>query len=301
MKRTASILLTIVLLLTMWSAFAEESKEDFPLSSDAMPVNNPVDDIDEEGGEGTVTVAEGRETSGKTEEVLVEGFVPDSLEKVVIGKDDRITVSQTSEYPYSAIANMKATGKCGDQWECTGFMVGQNCLLTAAHCMICPEHRQWAKNVTFYFGYKSNSNYLYKYTGGWQACAGTSFPQNEYDWDAMMDDWCYVMFDQDIGNKTGWFGFGIYKDAAIDNQRYIAAGYRDNKLKYSWGNTYVYNDKVFGFDADDVQGNSGGPIYTDQIVMGIIAAESEDTQMNWGRRITDDLWKWMQEDGYKGN
>lgn len=300
MKKIVSILLTIAMLLATCGAFAEGSKVEILLPSDAMPTNNETDEIEDEGGEGTVTVAEGRETTGQSMEETVEGFAPEGLDKVVIGKDDRVTVSQTSEYPYSAIANMKVVGECGEQWECTGFMIGKNCLLTAAHCMICSEHRKWAQNVTFYFGYKSNSNYLYKYTGGWRATAGTSFPKGKYDAEALMDDWCYVIFDQDIGEKTGWFGFGIFNDAAIDYQRFVAAGYRDNKLKYCWGNTYVCDDKVIAFDADDVQGNSGGPIYSDQIVMGIVAAESNDAQMNYGRRITDEMWEFMLEDGYKG-
>lgn len=302
MKKIVSILLTIVCLIAVCGVCAEELKVDFPLPSEAMPTNNTVEGLDEEGGDGTVVVAEGREAAEGDEEVIINGYAPENVDKVIIGKDDRVTVSQTSEYPYSAIANMKVVGECGDTWECSGFMVGKNCMLTAAHCMICPEHRKWAKNVIFYFGYKSNSNYLYKYTGGWVACAGTSFPNYKYDKEAMFEDWCYVMFDQNIGDKTGWFGMQFCKDSEIDGYSYIAAGYRDNKLKYCWGNTYVGNDQVFAFDADDVPGNSGGPVFSgDGYAIGIIAAESEESQINFGRRITKNLWKWMQEDGYKGN
>lgn len=299
MKKLISLLLVAAVLLAACSAYAESSGFDYSALDESMPVNQPAEDVEDEGGEGTIEVADASvEPTGDA--VSVEGFIPDDADKVIIGSDDRITVTKPGQYPFSTIAYMEVTGECGDQWVCTGFMVGKNCLLTAAHCMICPNHGKWAKKATFYFGFKSKSNCLYKYTGGWFGRAGTNFPNHRYDSEALSNDWCYLILDKNVGEKTGWLGFNCASDSEIRSHTYMVAGYRDYKLKYCWGNAEPYDSRVVGFTADDQPGNSGGPIFmTDNQAEAIIIAENETMQVNFGRRITSDIWSWMQKDGYK--
>ncbi len=299
MKKLISLLLVITCFLAAYSTHAEMSKYDYSDMNENMPANQPAEDVEDEGGEGTIEIADGS-VDPEEEAVSVEGFMPDHVDKVVIGLDNRITVTYPGEYPFSAIAYIEATGKCGDKWVCSGFMVGKNCLLTAAHCMICSEHRAWAKKATFYFGFENKSNYLYKYTGDWFGRAGTTFPNNRYDAEALQDDWCYLILDENIGEKTGWLGFNCTTGSEIKDHSYMFAGYRDNKLRYCWGYAECCDSKVIGYTADIQPGNSGGPIFmNDNRAEAIIIAENETRQVNWGRRITSDIWSWMRKDGYQ--
>ena len=115
-----------------------------------------------EGGYGTVEIRDhGPEAAA--EEVGAEEykpFIPDDLEKTVFGKDDSITVSNPASYPFSAIAYMEVTGKCGCDWTASGYMVGTDKMLTAAHCLFCTEHWEQAEKIIFYFGYKNRRNYM---------------------------------------------------------------------------------------------------------------------------------------------
>ena len=300
MKRLVALILACICLISMNVGLAVEAgKVDLSSLNLTMPTNAASDEDEQEGEEGTVTVLQpADQEAGEGESVDIPGNVPDGLDKTVIGRDDRVQVTNTREFPYCAIANMKVKGECGDSWECTGFMVGKNFMLTAAHCMICPQHNKWAKNVTFYFGYQSSKKYLYKYTGGWQAWTGTDFPSG-YDFDAMSYDWCFIKLDKNVGDKTGWFGLHIASDSEINSRHYTVAGYRDNKLKYASGEAEAYDTNLLLYDADDVPGNSGGPIYrSDLYVEGIIVAESEEAQVNIGRRFTRNIYNKMTENGY---
>ena len=305
MKRLTVILLAVALTLTVGSAGGASSEIDLRNMRFTFPTNSLFGDFDQEGAAGTVTPADPPvSASGEEVPVITEGFVPDRLNKVVIGEDDRIQVFDTAEYPFSAIANMKVTGECGENWECTGFMVGKNFLLTAAHCMYCPEHQKWAQNVTFYFGYKSNSNCLMKYTGGWNAVVGTTFPEG-YDFSGMSDDWCYVKLEKNVGEETGWLSFRCAADSEINEQGYVVAGYRNNRLKYCYGEATVSDDHLILFDADDQPGNSGGPIFftgaegEKACADAIIAAECTEPLINIGRRISRYMYDCMVRDGYQ--
>lgn len=297
-----SILCLLVLGVLMFGMFNASALDvDLESLKLVMPTKALTEDFEQEGQEGSVRVVSGAEQqeASKTD-VTTEGFAPNELDKVVIGRDDRIEITKPGEYPYSAIANMKVTGECGCKWECTGFMVSRNFMMTAAHCMICTDHRKWAKNATFYFGYKSSKNYLYKYTGGWYATAGTTFPNFEYDFEAMNHDWCYVKLEENVGDKTGWLGMHFASDSSINAGIFQAAGYRDNKLKTCWGNGYAENINLMTYDADDVQGNSGGPVFeSDYCAVAIIAAESQDPLINIGRRFTSTIYDYMVADGFQ--
>ena len=307
MKKLTACLLLLAMLLSC--AIAEEKTElpDIDLSAIdwAIPNSELSEDFEQEGAEGEVRLAgDVNPTSAQAdeaeEEAFVDGFTPDDVSRMIIDGDDRVTVNNTKAYPYSTMANMKVTGECKCKWECTGFMVGKKFLLTAAHCMICPEHNKWAKNVTFYFGYQSSSKYLYKYTGGWYAVAGTSFP-NGYKFDQMSHDWCYLKLDKAVGEKTGWLGFNIASDSEINTRYYTVAGYRDNKLKYGFGWAAAYDENLMLFNADEVAGNSGGPVYLNyqDRADAIIVAEAPEANVNIGRRITRYIWDCMQKDGYQ--
>ena len=232
--------------------------------------------------------------------VETDPFYPDSLDRAVIGEDDRVTVTDTGVFPFSAIAFMKVRAKCGCSKECSGFMAGPSGLITAAHCLQCLEHHALLDHVDFYFGYQSDNNYLYRYSGDFEYIFGTDFLDTggaySKEW-----DYGYVLFDESIGYNTGWFGTASLEDIDITSEVLTVAGYRDGILKFDSGFATVENPRIISYTADMCPGNSGCPVFfyrgRDVYATAINVAENEARQKNYGRRINGWLYDQMEEDG----
>ena len=232
--------------------------------------------------------------------VGTDPFYPDSLDRVIVGEDDRVTVTDTGVFPFSAIAFMKVRAKCGCSKECSGFMAGPSGLITAAHCLQCLEHHALLDHVDFYFGYQSDNNYLYRYSGDFEYIFGTDFLDTggaySKEW-----DYGYVLFDESIGYNTGWFGIASLEDIDITSEVLTVAGYRDGILKFDSGFATVENPRIISYTADMCPGNSGCPVFfyrgRDVYATAINVAENEARQKNYGRRINGWLYDQMEEDG----
>lgn len=232
-----------------------------------------------------------------------EPYAPEGIEKAIIGADNRVTVSNPTQWPYSAVALMDVTGECGCHWNGSGFLVGdRGILLTAAHCLVCPDHSKWANNIKFHFGYRSSKNIYYTYTGRWVAYVGNVFADKEY---SIEKDYAVVKVNEKVPKQLGWFGaYWATNDETIVKYYANVAGYRDGKIRYDSGYLRVMDADHVTFTMDEVAGNSGGPIYTPEgYAIGIIIAEQRDAYgnpiNNIGYRLTYELWARVQEYDYK--
>jgi len=214
-------------------------------------------------------------------------FVPESMDKTIFGSDDRITVNNPAQYPYSAICYIKIKKKCGCTSTGTGFMASQdNTVFTAAHCVVCADHGEWAEELTFYFGYKNDRNYLYKYNGKWYAYAGNLYSGKQYTTDY---DYAVIKLYDDVCQKTGSFGVHWNPSDSLINSTYVySAGYRDGQLRYDQGFISPNGANHVKYTLDTQPGNSGGPIFTsDYYAIGINIAQNNS--YNTGYRITSDV------------
>lgn len=266
MKKILSFLLTMLMLLGAFSYTA----------------------LAEEPGQGEVILFDIDEESAAElmEETNEEPFIPETVEKTVFGKDDRVRIYDTSKYPYSAIAYMEVQGECGDTWTGSGFMVNKDRLLTAAHCLVCTKHGKWAKGITFYFGYKSHKNYLYRYNGRWTAWAGNVFSNKKY---STSGDFGCIKLSKNVGDVTGWLGSRwALTDSTVASTYCYYAGYRDGVLRYDSGLPWVLSSEHIAYNMDIQPGNSGGPIFdANYYAIGIIIAEN--SQYNTGYRLTTNV------------
>lgn len=217
----------------------------------------------------------------------------------VFGRDDRIVIDNTEDYPFCAVAYMDMHYKCGCAGTGSGFMVERNKLMTAAHCMVCTTHSEWADDITFYFGYKDDRHYSYKYAGRWYAFVGNTFPGREY---TTNEDWAVVKFYENIGDTVGWFGFYYnIPNENIINKSMLLLGYRDGILKISEGNVTAGPGSLLQYRIDMLPGNSGGPVFFLEDGIPYVAAINiaESSQTNYGFRITREIYsKYMQLDDY---
>lgn len=285
MKKFLAYLLACLLLMTC-CALAEEEEE----------IMEP--------GEGTIVFADGSDAAADAavyaaaEELNTpaDSYVPEDVERCIIGKDNRITISDTRQYPFSAIAFMEMKMKCGCRWTGTGFMVDKDKLMTAAHCMICQKHNKWASGITFHFGYRKGKRDFYTYNGHWEAWCGTDFANGYTD----VNDWAVVKFSKKVGDKTGWFGRRVLSDKELKNGYYSVAGYKDGILKYDFGKLRVIDNSRMWVDMDVLPGNSGSPIYdSDYYAVGIWTTYYDDIVANSGMRITPYITKFVTN--YNGN
>ena len=274
MKRLLALLLTLLLALPA-CAWAEE----------------------DDGGEGVICFPDrAQEDSFAFDENAADcdPFMPDALEKDIIGRDDRVKVKKPKNYPYSAIAYMDVSGECGCNWRATGFMVTREALMTAAHCVVCTKHAKWAKKITFYFGYKSRKNYLYRYKSGWYAWVGTTFPDKKY---SSIDDWAIVRLDKKVGDKTGWFGMRWCSDDELKGHTFCIAGFGgEPKLRYSWGEITNVWEKQIEHTIDILPGSSGSPIFDENNYAVGIETSGADSA-NYGQRLRYELRQVMVNNG----
>ena len=224
-----------------------------------------------------------------------EPYVPETIEKTIIGADNRVTISNPWEYPYSAIAYLVFSMECGCDGTASGFMVSANTMMTAAHCMVCAEHNKPVNSLTAYFGYRSNKNYGYKFTGGYTVWHNEGFyngtHSSNHNW-----DYAYLRLNERVGDRTGWFGLSSPSDSQLDMTVVEVAGYRNGVLKTDWDYAHVYNDYQFTYENDTEPGNSGCPVFdSDYYVLGINVAGG--TRDNTARRITSDLINRMRSNG----
>lgn len=214
----------------------------------------------------------------------------DDENRVIIGSDDRVTITDTYEFPYSAIAYMEIHKRCGCTSTGTGFMVQPNVLLTAAHCLVCTEHHETADIIDFYFGCDPGGRYAYLYDGPFEYEYGTSFPDG-YTEKSMEWDYGIVRFDEAVGYTTGFFGMTVKSDASLDDSHAELAGYRDGVLKTDYDRVEVRSDNTMFCYTDTVPGNSGGPIFNNDQACGIDIAENEQVEKNVGYRITESVFQ----------
>ena len=255
--------------------YIEESLQDY-----AKRTGSILEDSDDGADAGALEAFEPESPLPSPEDPTVSGNI--------IGTDDRVTVRDTYAYPYSTIAFMKVHASCGDSWECSGFMVRANILMTAAHCLVCTDHHTTADSIELYFGYHSDGSYAYGYWGPTNYWYGTDFPGG-YTKDNMGWDYGIVRLEENVGDQTGWLGMQVASDNAFDNHSFQVAGYRGGVLKYDTDTTSVRNDRLIWSYADTESGNSGGPIFSGDTASAIYIASNNSGKKNVGCRITQDV------------
>ena len=277
-RKICVLMLTTSLLFTSYS-FAESNDKE--RQSVSVNILENIDDLD------------------ISEEGKGDPFIPgtDEAEKAIIWPDNRTTITNPSQYPYSAIAYIEAEATCGCAWSGTGFMISSRWMLTAGHCMYCTEHLKPVKYVNFYFGYKSAKNCLLHQDAGCTIWVSNYVKEGS---GYTSDDYAYIRFDKKIGDTVGWFGYWYgAPDSMVDTHVFYCTGYRDGILKSDYDWVHVINEKRVSHTIDTVPGNSGAPIFDDDFyVIAINTAQALDGSENYGVRFTNQLYRFMQSAGF---
>ena len=192
------------------------------------------------------------------------GELPMQIE-TVHGPDNRVQINNTADYPWRVHASLLITAADNSQWIGTGWFIGPHTLITAGHVVHIKNsgvagRDGWVKKIqvmpgrnggTLPFGSVTSTSF--RSVTGW-----TSSGDQNFDYGA-------ILLPTNLGNTTGWFGFGVYSDADLVASVGNISGYPGDKP----GGTQWYdarkiasvNSRKVFYDIDTFGGQSGSAVY----------------------------------------
>jgi glutamyl endopeptidase len=190
---------------------------------------------------------------------------PPDLAETVHGPDDRVKITNTSIYPWRAHASLLITAKDGSRWIGTGWFIGPHTLMTAGHVVHIknsgvPGRDGWVRSIDVLPGrngaalpYGKVTSKNFRSVLGW-----TNSGDENFDYGA-------IIIPTDLGNTTGWFGFGVYSDADLRASVGNISGYPGDKPDgtqwYDAHRIASVNSRKIYYDIDTFGGQSGSGVY----------------------------------------
>ncbi|WP_025899680.1 trypsin-like serine peptidase [Sneathiella glossodoripedis] len=219
-----------------------------------------------------------------------------SVKRGIKGVDDRSRIDITA-YPWRAIGRVNNDGRF-----CTGVLVGENKVLTAAHCLWNNRTNRWSKARFFHFvlGYEKGEYAAHAKGLAYLTAHGrnpkTPFPEFERS-----EDWAILTIDKPLGKEFGVIpvvsGLGVRTDLARDRKSQIfQAGYSGDfahvltvhknceiTAQVRLGSS---RDPLYTHQCDATRGDSGSPLFLRKgRQFGLVAIHSTTNRMINGKAI----------------
>ncbi len=190
---------------------------------------------------------------------------PPPLAETVHGQDDRVQITNTAIYPWRVHASLLITAADGSRWSGTGWFIGPHTLITAGHVVYIknsgvPGLDGWVRSIDVMpgrnvnvlpYGKVRSSNF--RSVTGW-----TSSGDQNFDYGA-------IIIPTNLGNTTGWLGFGVYSDADLLASVGNISGYPGDKPAgtqwYDARRIAAVNSRKVYYDIDTAGGQSGAAVY----------------------------------------
>lgn len=198
-------------------------------------------------------------------DIAVASFGDLALRETVHGVDDRVRIQSTNIYPWRVHASLLITAADNSQWIGTGWFIGPHTLMTAGHVVFIknsgiPNRDGWVRSMTVMPGrngaslpYGSVTSTSFRSVIGW-----TVNGDQNYDYGA-------IILPTNLGLTTGWFGFGVWGDAALTSATGNISGYPGDKPSgtqwYAARRIASVNARKVYYDIDTAGGQSGSAVY----------------------------------------
>ncbi len=182
--------------------------------------------------------------------------------EVIIGTDDRLRITATTEVPWRRYCALKIEFRDGAIFRGTGFFIGERVLATAGHCVFAHDHGGFARRIEVIPGcngtqrpFGSAVATTFRSTVGWTR---DKLPAADYG-AIILPPGAFP------GQNFGSFGFGVFNNQTLLATEAVVAGYPGDKpFAELWGmgrkiKTVTPTNLIY--DHDTMGGQSGAPVY----------------------------------------
>ena len=180
----------------------------------------------------------------------------------VIGADSRVQVTNTTQYPASAIGQIELV-QDGSEFICTGWLIDTNSILTSGHCSFdpSPSGDNAIESAQFFPGRNGGTDPF----GGCNVVSVFARSRWRVQGRAQ-DDWSIQQLDCNIGNTVGYLGyFSLARVDGLDGKTARVEGYPGDKpfgTHWKMSGTIASRTDAINvyYPMDTAGGQSGSPI-----------------------------------------
>ncbi|MTI11309.1 trypsin-like serine peptidase [Curvivirga aplysinae] len=219
-------------------------------------------------------------------------------------------IKNATSYPYSAIGTVNWAG-FSNRSSCTGTLIAEDILITAAHCVINPLTDSVVNPQIVHFSAGYQKEKFLAHTTGIEIISNNKFKsKGKYvSRDQIRNDWALIKLKDPIGKETGYLGWGVFNtktlgDTINSRGKVLVAGYPRDRIhaltvETKCGLKMSADDQVLlRHSCQLVEGDSGGPIaifYKNYATLiGINAAVNYENKTNYAVTL-EPLEKYMAE------
>ncbi|MEW6649654.1 MAG: trypsin-like serine protease, partial [Chloroflexota bacterium] len=180
----------------------------------------------------------------------------------IIGTDDRVKITNTKGFPWRAVAQIKGNFIDGQNFLCSGWMLGPSTVVTAGHCIYSRSVQRFAYNVTIIPGYNGEDSNSTPY-GKCTTLIGKVLSPWFINGDIGYDYGVYKLACR-VGEVTGNLGFRTTAGTGVGIFEAVVGypGDKGGETMWSGGGFIISsNDWSFYYDNDTMGGQSGGPVW----------------------------------------